>query len=181
MAKYVALLRGVNVGGNMLRMERVREVFCGMGFGGVRTYIQSGNVVFEMGRLERGWCGRCEQELAGETRLAVGVIGRTVGEMRKIVEGNPFVGEKGVDEGKLHVTFLEARATSAGEAKLAGIKAGGDRYVVKGCEVYLYCPGGYGKSKLVNSAIERAMGMRATTRNWRTVKVLAEMAGGEQC
>jgi uncharacterized protein (DUF1697 family) len=168
----------------MVKMERVREIFGEMGLVGVRTFIQSGNVVFEAGaagggRLGREWCAICEKRLAGEARVPVGVILRSAAEMRGVVKGNPFAGEKGVDETKLHVTFLGGRATKDGLERLAAIRAGQDRFRVAGRAVYLHCPEGYGRSKLVNTAVERALGVKATTRNWRTVRTITEMMEGE--
>ena len=76
----------------------------------------------------------------------------------------------------MHVTFLAGNAAPEGLARLKKIQAGDDRFVVAGHEVYVSCPGGYGRTKLSNMAIERALGVKATTRNWNTVKRLAEMA-----
>ncbi|HVB09541.1 MAG TPA: DUF1697 domain-containing protein [Bacillota bacterium] len=160
---YVALLRGVNVGGRVLRMEELRSVCASLGLAEARTYIQSGNVVF------RG-------EAADGTRLAkalaVPVLLRTTEEMAAVVAANPFPGQ-GADPKRLHVTFLAAEPTR--EAPAAD--SGPDEFILAGREVYLHCPGGYGETKLHNAFFERRLGVTATTRNWATVQKLAEMAG----
>jgi uncharacterized protein (DUF1697 family) len=177
--KYIALLRGVNVGQNLLKMDRLRLLCAELAFEGVVTYVQSGNAVFEAGGSASDCIRALEQRLAGETRLPVTVIVKTPAEMKSIIRRNPFVGDKSVDHSKLHVTFLADAATKEGIARLGAIKAGPDQFRTAGKEVYLYCPSGYGESKLANSAIEKALGVRATTRNWNTVNKLCEMASGQ--
>jgi uncharacterized protein (DUF1697 family) len=174
-AVYIALLRGVNVGQNLLKMERLRDLCAELAFENVATYVQSGNIVFEAEGSSSDCTRAIEQKLAGETRLPVSVIVRTPAELGAIIRRNPFLKEKGIDRSRLHVTFL-ADATGKGRLpKLSAIKAGADQFRVSGKEVYLHCPNGYGISKLSNSAIEKALSVRATTRNWNTVNKLYEM------
>lgn len=174
---YVALLRGVNVGQNILRMDRLRAVCSELRLNNVRTYVQSGNVVFESQGTAAHWSQALERKLAGETRLPVTVMVRTAAELSKVLADNPFLSRKEIDKTKLHVTFLQhAPAKSAVEA-LGKVKAGVDRFVWIGKEIYLHCPDGYGRSKLSNSVIEKILSLRATTRNWNTVNQLHEMCG----
>jgi len=91
MAIYVALLRGVNVGGNVIKMERLRELWSALGFENARTYVQSGNVVFEAAGSPAKWSGVIERRLAGEVRLPVTVILRTPAELRRVIANNPFL------------------------------------------------------------------------------------------
>jgi uncharacterized protein (DUF1697 family) len=178
MAVFIAMLRGVNVGGNILKMERLREVCGELGFSNISTYVQSGNVVFESDRAASSIEGVMEKRLAKECRLAPSVIVRTPGEMRKMIAGNPFLKEKGIDSGKLHVTFLAKVVANEAKVKLGAIKPGADRFHPAGKEIYLHCPVSYGKTKLSNNAIQKALGISATTRNWKTVNALMEMAEG---
>jgi len=175
MAKYVALLRGVNVGQNMLRMERLRELCAEIGLNEARTYLQSGNLVFQGRGPAAAWSKALQKRLAGETRLPVSVMVRSAEEMARVLEKNPFVGQTGIDVAKLHVTFLQLAPEKSAVEKLKSIAAGADEFRWDGTEIYLYCPGGYGETKLSNGACERLLGMRATTRNWRTVTKLCEM------
>ena len=177
MAIYIALLRGVNVGQNLLKMERLREICADLGFKSVATYVQSGNVVFEAEGCAADCCGAIEKRLAGETRLPVTVIVRTPSELDAIIRRNPFLQDKRIDRSKLHVAFLASTASKESLPRLSAIKAGADQFRVCGGEVYLHCPNGYGTSKLANGAIEKALAVRATTRNWNTVNKLHEMAG----
>jgi uncharacterized protein (DUF1697 family) len=176
MPTYIALLRGINVGNNMLKMERLCEVWKELGFADTKTYIQSGNVLFKAKGTSAGMSSRIEKRLAGEVRLPVTAIIRTPEEMRKILLGNPFLKEVGIDLKKLYVAFLGEQAPGDGEERLAAIDAGADRFRIRGKDVYLYCPGGYGGTKLSNMAIEKRLGIKATTRNWNTVNKLVELA-----
>jgi uncharacterized protein (DUF1697 family) len=169
MAVYIALLRGVNVGGNLLRMDRLRALCADLGLKNARTYLQSGNIVFAAQGTPAHWADTLERKLAGQSRLPVSVIVRTSPEMRRVIAENPFLGEKGIDVSRLYVTFLQQQPAKAVLDRLHAIPARGDRLRHAGTEIYLHCPGGYGKSKLSNNAIEKALSLRATTRNWNTV------------
>jgi uncharacterized protein (DUF1697 family) len=176
MPTYIALLRGVNVGGNMLRMERLRALCEELGTKHVRTYVQSGNVVFEAGRSSAHWAAALARALDGEARLPVSVIVRTAADVARILAANPFLTEKGMDVTRLHVTFLERAPAKAAVKALDALPAGTDRFRHAGEEIYVHCPNGYGNTKLSNSAFEKALGIRATTRNWNTVNKLCAMA-----
>jgi len=176
MAVYVALLRGINVGGNILKMDRLRGIWSEMGFSNVQTYLQSGNIVFDAAGAPSAWREKVEQRLVGEARLPVAVIVRSAKELGKVVVGNPFLAGGGIDESRLHVTFLEGSATKQAFQGLHEIASGRDECRVVNKEVYLHCPEGYGRTKLSNNRLEKVLAMRATTRNWNTVKALHELA-----
>ena len=175
MPVYIAMLRGVNVGRNSLKMERLREICMGLGFTNARTYVQSGNVVFKAKGSPSGWCGKFERALAAEVRLPVSILVRTPAEMRAIVARNPFLKRKSIETAKLHVTLLMEMPSKAARGALTKIAAGGDEYRLAGKNIYVYCPNGYGRTKLSNNALEKALGVRATTRNWNTVNMLCAM------
>lgn len=173
---YIALLRGINVGGNMLKMERLRKVCAELGWKNIRTYVQSGNIVFEAGKDSAHWIKTLERRLEGECRLPVSVAIRTGEEIARVAAHNPFLREKGIDVKRLGVTFLRESPAAAAVKSLAIPGAGADRFICAGSEIYLHCPGGFGETKLSNNTFERLLGIRATTRNWNTVTTLAEMA-----
>ncbi|MBZ5561348.1 MAG: DUF1697 domain-containing protein [Acidobacteriia bacterium] len=176
MQTYVALLRGVNVGKNLLKMERLRQLLPDLGFKNVTTYLQSGNVVLQAEGSPSSVSSAIEQKLAGETRLPVTVLVRTPAELKSIIARNPFLKEKGVDRSKLHVTFLASPGGKDALKRLSALNAGADQFRLSGKEVYLYCPNGYGISKLSNNALEKALSVKATTRNWNTVNKLYAIA-----
>ena len=177
MAAYIAMLRGVNVTGhNTIKMEVLRGLCQGLGFRNVETYVQSGNIVFQA-LLENP---EAISKRIGETVLRsfgfdTPVIVRTSKEMRNVIGNNPFLKEKGIDSYKLHVTFLSETAQKGSEKKLETLATNPDRFYPASHEIYLYCPGGYGRTRLSNNAIEKALSVEATTRNWKTTNTLFEM------
>jgi uncharacterized protein (DUF1697 family) len=174
MPLYIALLRGINVGGNILKMDRLREVCAKLGAKNVRTYVQSGNVVFEAQGSASRWSETLERKLAGESRLPVSVIVRTAPEMAAVLAGNPFLKEKGIDTARLAVTFLQQSPPKAALEALAALKIGSERYHHAGEEIYLHCPNGFADSKLY--MLDKVLKQRTTTRNWNTVTKLCEMS-----
>ena len=173
---YVALLRGVNVGGNTLSTEQLRGICAELGLENARTYVQSGNLVFDAAGSAERWSKSLEQALAGKARLPITVLVRSRAEMAALVERNPFAGETGIDLSRLHVTFLRQAPKRAALTALNAIDAGPDRLSHAGREIYLHCPNGYGRTKLSNTMIEKTLSVAATTRNWRTSNTLLEMA-----
>lgn len=173
--KLVCLLRGINVSGkNLIKMEALRESFGALGLGEVRTYVQSGNIVFEA-KSAAGLVDKIRKRIVSDFGCEVPVLVLSASDLRTIVDGNPFLKERGIDPTKLHVTFLDGEAGRPALAALAAIPAGEDRFHPTRKALYLHTPGGYGVTKLSNTAIERALGTTATTRNWKTVTTLAAM------
>ncbi len=177
MAAYIAMLRGVNVGGhNTIKMDALQGLCQGLGFRNVETYVQSGNIVFQTATDNPAVLSK----RIGETVLHsfgfnIPVIVRTSKEMRNVIGNNPFLKEKGIDSFKLHVTFLSETAQKGSEKKLETLATSPDRFYPASHEIYLYCPGGYGRTRLSNNAIEKALSVEATTRNWKTTNALFEM------
>jgi uncharacterized protein (DUF1697 family) len=177
MPTYIALLRGINVGGkNILKMERLRELCKKLGFRNVQTYLQSGNVVFEADAPTNTCRQALEKKLAGQTTLPVSVVVRTATDLKRVLERNPFLGVKGVDRTRLAVAFLSAAPSKDALKKLGAMDFGPDRFSAAGKHIFLHCPTGFARTKLSNNTLERVLSVRATTRNWNTVVTLHEMA-----
>jgi uncharacterized protein (DUF1697 family) len=172
----IALLRGVNVGGNVLKMDRLRELCAKLGMKNPRTYVQSGNIVFEAPGSPSRWAVTLEQRLAGESRLPVSVIVRSATEMKAILAGNPFLKEKEIDTARLAVTFLQHAPAKPALAAPAALKIGSERFHCAGREIYIHCPDGFADSKLYT--LDKVLSQRTTTRNWNTVTKLCEMSEG---
>jgi uncharacterized protein (DUF1697 family) len=171
------MLRGINVGGHAkLPMAELRATFCDMGHRDARTYIQSGNVVFGASASAAALHSAIEERLEERFGLGIKVLLRTSAQLDDVVGHNPLVdGER--DPAKLHVTFLGSKPASSRVSGLDPEPFHPNEFEVVGREVYLHCPEGYGRTKLNNSFFERALGVAATTRTWRTVTTLADMAG----
>lgn len=174
MPSYVALLRAINLGArNKIAMADLRELFQAIGAEDVATYVQSGNVVFRSTsrsaeQLERA----IEKRIKTDLGLDVTVLVRTKAQLEKLVAGNPFD-----DPNAVHVTFLAEKPAASRVKNLDPERSPGDEFRIARQEVYLRCPNGYGPSKLSNAYFEEQLGVAATTRNWRTVTKLAELAG----
>jgi uncharacterized protein (DUF1697 family) len=175
---FVAMLRGVNVGGNSLKMDWLRAACADAGLQNVRTYVQSGNIVFSSPASAPKLAHTLKALIDAQTRLPVSVIIRSAPEMAKIVAGNPFLKQKSLDISKLHVTFLSEAPSKPAPEKLDALAGSRDGYRLLKQEIYLHCPINYGQTKLSNTAIEKVLSVGATTRNWKTVTVLCEMAAG---
>jgi uncharacterized protein (DUF1697 family) len=179
MGTFVGLLRSINVGGrNRVPMTDLRALVTSLGFDDVATYLQSGNVVFTGSGSTTAVAGAIEDRIGSELRLEVPVIVRSKRQLEAIVQGSPYA-DLDVDPKTRHVTFLATRPQPRAVKELEALadRFGTDQLVVTGSDVFLYCPGGYGQTKLNNTYLERRLGVTATTRNWRTVTALAEMAG----
>ena len=176
MKTYVALLRGINVvGANNLPMERLRARCSALGFKDVRTYIQTGNVVFRSEASKAEVQGSLERMLKREMKKPVVVVLRTPAELAKILKANPYLDEAGVDVKHLHVSFLTTKASAEAVTALSRVQSGRDRFAARGKELFLHCPDGFGTSKLA-AAHERVLRVATTVRNWNTVTKLLEMA-----
>ena len=172
------MLRGINVGGKkIVRMENLRASFEALGFGRVKTYVQSGNVSFEAVKASPDDLSKTiAEKISKDFGFPISVVVRTSDEIGKIVGGNPFLNERGLDHSKLHITFLAALPSKNAKERIDDLNARSERFRVRGREIYLYCPDGYGRTKLSNNAIEKALSVGATTRNWKTVSTLARIS-----
>ncbi|GAA3402908.1 DUF1697 domain-containing protein [Paenibacillus hodogayensis] len=174
---YIALLRGINVSGQkLIKMERLREIFETMGVGKVRTYIQSGNVVFEAGQQSEPVRVMIESALKEALGYRVETVVRTHAELEDVIARNPFGQEDDAEEAKVYVSFLAEAPSAAAVDVLSGFRSEVDEYRVSGREVYIRCRGQYGKSLFSNNFLEKKLRVTATTRNWQTVGKLAAMA-----
>jgi uncharacterized protein (DUF1697 family) len=174
---YIAMLRGINVSGhNIIKMEHLRESFEALGFRDVKTYVQSGNVVFEGGQDSAALSDSIAKRILSDFGFPVPVLLKTLKELERIVRDNPFLKQASIDASRLHVTFLSDAAPKLAEKSLQTLAVNPEQFHINGREIYLYCPNGYGKTKLSNDAIERKFCLAATTRNWKSVTTLLAMA-----
>jgi uncharacterized protein (DUF1697 family) len=176
MTTYIALFRGINVtGNNMLPMPALRALLEENGCGSVQTYIQSGNAIFRSAMSDTA---RLEKRLAAAVAKSHGfeprVLVLTREQIEKAAKGNPF--PEAIENPKsVHLFFLAETPAKPDLKGLEAIKAGRERFALKGRVFYLHTPDGFGTSKLAGRA-ERLLGVAATARNWRTVATLVGMA-----
>jgi uncharacterized protein (DUF1697 family) len=178
MKTYIAILRGINVSGHkMMKMVDLTTMLNGLSFKNIKTYIQSGNVVFQSketapAQLQK----KIEKKIAETFGFEVPVMVIPVNEIETILKNNPFLKKKTVDVTNLHVTFLNGTYDKKIPIQLAEQKYGNDEFVATTTAIYLYCPDGYGNTKLSNTFWENKLKVVATTRNWKTVNELLKMA-----
>lgn len=174
MTRFVALLRGINVGGNRrLAMGDLREVVATAGGTDVRTYIQSGNVVLSHRARSGGRvAAEIEERIAEATGMEVSVVVRTAAEWTQIVSANPF---PAAGPTQLHVVFMKEPVSPSAAEGLDLDALAPEELVVSGRELYLHLPDGMGRAKLPVALERSRLGGTGTSRNWRTVLALDEM------
>ncbi|WP_010233547.1 DUF1697 domain-containing protein [Clostridium arbusti] len=176
--KYIALLRGINVSGkNRIRMNELVDSFQALQFKNVKTYIQSGNVVFDYDVIDtKELACSIKKKINEDFGFTVKVLIRTKDEMENIINSNPFIKESNVEIDKLHITFLESIPDKNALRGIYLKKEENEKYLIISKEIYLYCPNGYGRTKLTNAIFEKKLKTIATTRNWKTVNRLFGIA-----
>lgn len=178
MPTYISLIRGINVGGHKkLKMDELRKAVEAVGFEQVRTYVQSGNLVFRGAKLPTAAISKkIEAVILKKFGHEVSVITKTPEELEAAIEENPFLKNKAMAEERLYVTFLSGRPEPADVKKLDAVSSGDDEYRWHDDVIYFHLPNGAGNSKLATAPLEKWCAVRATTRNWRTVNNLLQMA-----
>ena len=172
---YVALLRGINVSGHhVIKMTELRELLTSLNFYQVKTYIQSGNIVFSCDKsvgLEKMICNAIETRFS----IHVPVLIRSKPELERIIRNNPWLHFPEISENHLHITFLSKAPVKDKLPDLTDMVSDGDSAKLKNQEIFLHCPSGYGKTRFHNTFFERKFNCTATTRNWKTVNTLYGM------
>lgn len=177
MARLVVLLRGINLGrSRRVAMADLRALLEELGYEDVRTHLQSGNAVLATGDRPAAVATAVEEGMAERFGMDVGAVVRTAKRLAAIVAADPL-GEVADDPARRMVIFLPAAPDRAALRALAEEDFGDERFEASGLEVYAWCPGGIGRSRLMAALGDARLTPGGTARNWRTVTRLAEMAG----
>jgi uncharacterized protein (DUF1697 family) len=174
----ISLLRGVNVGGHhKIRMDALKTLYESLGLGNVRTFLQSGNVLFttdeaNFDRLAR----RIEDAIEKQFGFRPSVILRTPSELREVIRANPFAARTEINPGHLIVTFLASDPGQEARDTVLAMRLDPEELVFGVREHYIHFPNGAGQSKLPNAAIERVLRTPGTGRNWNSVTKMLELA-----
>ena len=172
---YIALLRGINVGGKVLKMADLGQAVAGLGFEDVRTYLQSGNMVFKAARASNAdLAGRIASAIQSHKAMDVKIMVRSVHEWDRVISCNPY--PQAEEKPKtVHAFILDDQAGKDRIAILRAKEAGSEEWMIAGDALYLHTPDGFGKSVLGN-LVERTLKVPMTARNWNTIKALKELA-----
>lgn len=172
MPRQVALLRGVNVGPTTkVAMADLRACFAELGFSEIKTYVNSGNVVFD-GR--KASLAKVEKAIADVAGWDVPVVLRTQDELDEILKANPL-GDVATNASRYLVSFADAKLDPKKAADLDADALAPEAYAIRGREAYLWLPNGVQRSPLAKAITEKRFGVRLTARNWRTVQKLAAL------
>lgn len=176
MPEYVAMLRGINVGGrNRLPMRELAALFVAAGGDNVETYIQSGNVIFDASREAAANSSETvSHAIEHQYGYRIPVIVRTAAQVANVVDSNPWI-PAGVPETMLHVYFLQTEPEQNRISALEPERSPGDAFAVLGQEVYLNLANGMARTKLTNAYFDSALNTISTGRNWRTVSKLHDL------
>jgi len=174
--KYISILRGINVSGQKkIKMSDLKSLCESLGFENVTTYIQSGNVIFDSASKDSADLkAKIERAIKVEYAFQVPVVMRTHKNFANIINNCPY--HPITDATKVLVTFLSEVPDKSRLNRLIECVVEPEKLVVNGAEAYVYCPNGYGNSKLSNAFLEKKLGVEATTRNWKSVSKLYELS-----
>jgi uncharacterized protein (DUF1697 family) len=174
--RYIALLRAINVGGHTVKMDRLRALFEELGFGGVESFIASGNIIFTSGeRDEAALEARIEAHLQQSLGYPVGTFLRSAAELQAVAGRDAFAGHPlDTPGGNLNVTFLRHAPDAAARERLLALALESDAFAVHGREVYWLRQGRMSDAPFKGPFIEKAAGQPGTARNITTVRKLAE-------
>jgi len=176
MAVFISLLRGINVSGQkIIKMTLLKSMYEELGYTNVKTYLQSGNVIFETGNKDNTCL---EKEISAMINSKFGfdvsVFVLTTDQLYDIITKNVYKDDNSKDPKFLHVTFLTSKPKMFDFGTIESKKADNEEIAITGNVIYLYCPDGYGKTKLTNNFLETKLKVSATTRNWKTITELSK-------
>ena len=178
MTTYISILRGINVSGQkMIKMDALKQMYAELNFKNIHTYIQSGNVVFQNKKAkEPDLEKKISKKILEQFGFEVPVLVRDIEYLKQVLKNNPFAKDKTKDISYLHVTFLSAIPEQTKFDKVKDGQYQEDEFHLSGNVIYLFCPNGYGNSKLSNNFFESKLKVVATTRNWKTTNELVSIA-----
>jgi uncharacterized protein (DUF1697 family) len=178
MPVLISMLRGVNVGGhNKVNMGALCALYESLKFQDPRTYVQSGNVIFRSKeKISPAMAKKIQNAIERKFNCRPEVILRTADELRKAIAASPFPGSRGLEPGKILLTFLNAEPGPEAKAVLLKLKNHPEEIHLKGRDLYIYFPNGAGRSKLPWSSIAEVLKTQGTARNWNSVTKMLEIA-----
>jgi len=169
-------------GHNSIKMADLAALYKKLGFKDAGTYIQSGNVVFTYSgdQTESDLSKKIEKAILDKFSYNIPVMLRTIEEFNGLYADNPFLGEEKFDPSRMAVVFLHDEVTEIQAEKVRDVDYPPDKFKIRGREIFIFCPNGFGKTKLYTNFFENKMKVIGTARNWKTVETLLKMAVEKQ-
>jgi len=179
MTTYISMLRGINVGGHKkIKMDTLKQLYVELGYTNVQTYIQSGNVIFQTQDIDAvNLAKSIAKKILEVSGLEVPVLVLKLDEMKRIIKNSPFLFDSSKNPTSFYVTFLSETPDTISLKKIKSTDFGTDHFELLDKAIYVYCPTGYGTTKLTNTFFENKLKVTATSRNWKTVNELVRLAG----
>jgi uncharacterized protein (DUF1697 family) len=177
MITYISILRGINVSGhNIIKMDQLKKLISSLCYENVHTYIQSGNIIYQTKKTDSLKLSEIiKNAIQKEFGFDVPVITLTAEYLEKVIDNNPFQKDNSKDAAFFHITFLAAIPDIEKIDILKSIDTKNDCFEIIEQTMYLYCPNGYGNTKLTNTFVENKLKVGATTRNWKTTNELLKL------
>jgi len=165
-------------GHNSIKMTDLSLLYKRLGYTENKTYIQSGNVIFkDKGLLtEKEIAQQIEAEILRKFSYTVPVMIRNISELQSLSKNNPYLSEPGFDASKMAVVFLHDEVTDLQIEKMRNVNYPPDKYQLSGREIFIYCPNGFGRTKLYTNFFEDKMKVTGTARNWKTITTILGLA-----
>lgn len=178
MKTYISLLRGINIGGHKkIKMDSLRDGFSSLGYTNIKTYIQSGNILFcskeeDKTKLER----EISSMIMDKYGFDVPVLVLNSDDLNEVITNNPFANSINHKKEFIHITFISNEVKEINYKEIESKKESEDEYKIINKAIYLYLPKGYGNTKIHSNFFEKLLKTQATTRNWKTCLELLEMS-----
>jgi uncharacterized protein (DUF1697 family) len=179
MNTFISFLRGINMAGHFpLKMADLSDLYKSLGFKDAETYIQSGNVIFTglANHTATAISEKIEAAILHKFGYDVPVVIRSANGLESIITANPFISEDNFDPSKMVAILLYEKPTEVQIQKVIDVSYPPDKFTIIGSEIFVYCPNGFGRSKLYTNFFEKKMGVRGTARNWKTITTLYSLA-----
>jgi uncharacterized protein (DUF1697 family) len=179
MQTYISFLRGINMtGNNSIKMADLTVLYKDLGFNNISTYIQSGNVIFSCDDnfLISDVTLKIEKAISEKFNFNIQVLIRTINEIEELISLNPFLSEENFSPSKMAIILLSKKPSDIQIQKVTNIDYPPDKFKIINNEIFIYCPNGFGKSKLYTNFFEKKMSVTGTARNWKTMTTLLDLA-----
>lgn len=177
MQTVIALLRAINMAGhNSVKTKDLSDMFSESGYPEAKIFIQSGNVIFRSNENKKKLNLKIEEAIKEKFSFNVDVILRSIPEIKDLILRNPYLEEEKFNPSRMGVVFLKEMPSKESLSKLDDINFPPDKFSIDGQEIFLFCPDGFGRSKLSTNFFERKLGIPGTARNWKTINSILDLA-----